>query len=409
MSGILVGAGSVREALAQLLVEARAVTDGTVADYIPELAMAKPDQLSVSMVSVLGHSYDAGETDDTFTIQSISKPFVYALVHAHLGRNALHKRVGFEPSGEPFNAISLDGAGRPANPMINAGAIMVSALVTGATPGERFESIRSGLSGFAGRELGMHDRVYRSESVTGHRNRALASLMLSTGLLPRDVHDATDVYFRQCAIEVTTGDLALMGATLANDGINPVTGDRVVDAQSAQDTLALMSSCGMYDRSGEWGVMVGLPAKSGVSGGIVGVKPGQFAVGTYSPPLDAAGNSVRGVAILERLSQEYGAHLLAHPFAPISPVIELRTDADAGVVLRLQGELDFVAVEQVLHSVDELNVATTVGDRVILDLSAVTLISRVARQLLVAALDRSRNSGLLVRVLDPHDLFVTHR
>lgn len=394
-----IGAASVREGLAQVVDDARSITDGLVADYIPELSHADPDLVGVSLVSVLGHRYDAGDARARFTIQSISKPFVYALVHAQLGREALHRFVGFEPSGEPFNAISLDDAGRPANPMINAGAIMVSALVDGASPIDRFDAILDGLSRFAGRELHVDPAVYDSEARTGHRNRALGSLMRSTGLLPRDVDDATDVYFRQCAVEVTAGDVAVMGATLANDGVNPMTGERVTDTESAQDTLSLMASCGMYDRSGEWGVTVGFPAKSGVGGGIVAVKPGLFGVGTFAPPLDAAGNSARGVAMLRRLSEEYGGHLLAHPSSPTPPVVE-RVDALGRHVLDVRGELDFIAVEQVLSDIDRVRATTGHGPGLVIDLSAVTLITPVAGRLLEAVIDRSTDPSPIATI-DP--------
>ncbi|MBX3314710.1 MAG: glutaminase A [Actinobacteria bacterium] len=402
MSSAQVGAASVRDGLGRVVETARTIDEGHVADYIPELSHADPDLVGMSLVSVLGHRYDAGDAEARFTIQSISKPFVYALVHARLGREALHRRVGFEPSGEPFNAISLDDAGRPANPMINAGAIMVSALVDGATPASRFDVVLDGLSRFAGRALSVDEAVHASEADTGHRNRALASLMRSTGLLPREVDDATDVYFRQCAVEVTAGDLAVMGATLANDGVNPITGERVTDPESAQDTLSLMGSCGMYDRSGEWGVTVGFPAKSGVGGGIVAVKPGQFGVGTFAPPLDAAGNSARGVAMLRRLSEEYGGHLLAHPSAPASPIADVVEDAGTdAVLLRLRGELDFVAVEQVLHEIDRIE-ATASGVAVLtVDLTDVTRITGVARQLLGEAVDRTRGSARQILTIGP--------
>jgi glutaminase len=297
-------------ALSEALRRAATVTDGTVADYIPELAHTDPELFGIAAVGRRGRRFRAGDAEAQFTIQSISKPFVYAMVLAERGEDHVHDRVGFEPSGEPFNAISLDERGRPANPMINAGAIVTTALVEGAGLDERFERLRGTLSAFAGRPLELDDAVYRSESITGHRNRALASLALAAGVLEGTVEDATELYFRQCALRVTTSDLAAMAATLANGGTNPVTGESVVGELVARNTLSLMASCGMYDHAGEWMYRVGMPAKSGVGGGIVAVRPGQFGVGVFSPRLDRAGNSARGVAALTLLSQTFDLHLL---------------------------------------------------------------------------------------------------
>ncbi len=285
-------------------------TSGATADYIPELAAADPEGFGLAAVGVGGRVFSAGDTERAFTIQSISKPFVYALALSELGLDRVHEHVGFEPSGEAFNALSFDPAGRPSNPMINAGAIVTTALVPGVDAGERFERIRSALGAFAGRDLGVDEAVLASERATGHRNRGLAELTKASGALVGEVDAATDAYFRQCSVRVTVIDVAVMAATLAGGGVNPVTQVRVVDPLVARHTLALMASCGMYDHSGEWGSRVGLPAKSGVSGGIVAASPGRFGLGVFSPRLDAIGNSVRGVAALQLLSEEHGLHLL---------------------------------------------------------------------------------------------------
>jgi glutaminase len=395
----------VSAALEEVLQRAAEVRTGVVADYIPELARADPEVLGISATSVLGRNYCAGSPDAAFTIQSISKPFVYALALSDLGVEAVHEHVGFEPSGEPFNAISLDESGRPANPMINAGAIVTSALIDGPTPDARYERIRSALSAFAGRELQLDGRVYASESASGHRNRALANLALATGALVRGVDDATDVYFRQCSLLVTAGDLAAMGATLANAGVNPVTGVQVVSAQVARHTLSVMGSCGMYDRAGEWAFRVGMPAKSGVGGGIVAVKPGQFGIGVFSPRLDEAGNSSSGSQALILLSQEYGLHLLAHPIIPASPIQRLSRISPTEVTIELRGEIDFVAIEQVAHEVRQLlHEDPTRANSLTVDLSSVTRIAPAAAQLLAAAADNGTTWATQVSLIDPSSL-----
>ncbi|WP_448812182.1 glutaminase A [Agromyces bauzanensis] len=396
----------VDEALADALVEVAArVADGAVAAYIPELAGADPGAFGVSMASVLGRVYGAGDRDALFTIQSISKPFVYALALAELGPEEVLRHVGVEPSGEPFNAISLDDDGRPANPLINAGAIVTTSLVPAAGADERFARLRETLSRFAGRELDLDEAVYRSEAQTGHRNRALAGLTLAAGVLGTDdVDDATDPYFRQCALLVSTTDLALMGATLANGGVHPLTRERVVDEIVARDTLSLMATCGMYDRSGAWVFRVGMPAKSGVGGGIVAVKPGEFGVGVFSPPLDPAGNSSRGVALLEMLSARSGLHMFDHTAKPASPMGGVTVDASAGsVTISLRGELDFVAAEQVVHDSGRLlehTGATTLG----LDFEDVTRVASIAERLLAATVREAHAAGITVRVMNAESL-----
>lgn len=304
---------SVSRALGDLLDQVRDDHGGELADYIPQLAQVNPDNLALSVVTPSGLVFSAGDDEVPFTLQSVSKPFVYALALAQHGAEVVHDHVGVEPSGEPFNAISLDRDGRPANPMINAGSIVTTGLIEGADKYERFERIRKVISAFAGRELDVDEAVYQSEHTTGHRNRALAYLTLAAGSLTRDAEDATDVYFRQCSIRVTSKDLAVMGATLAHNGRNPLTGVQVVDPSVVRRTLAVMLSCGMYNYSGYWMHDVGLPAKSGVGGGIVAVAPGQFGVGTFSPRLDPTGASVRGVHALRLMSEQLGLHLLNHP------------------------------------------------------------------------------------------------
>ncbi len=400
----------VTEALTEVLGRVERIRSGVVADYIPELASADPEISAIAAASVGGGAYRAGSCEEAFTIQSISKPFVYALALGDLGLDRVHRHVGFEPSGEPFNAISLDESGRPANPLINAGAIVASGLIEGANPDARYERIRACLSAFAGRELQIDSRVYASESATGHRNRALAHLTLSTGALTREVNDATDVYFRQCSLLVTATDLAMMGATLANDGRNPLTGAQVVSSDVARHTLSMMSSCGMYDRAGQWAIRVGMPAKSGVAGGIVAVKPGQFGIGVYSPRLDGSGNSSRGTEALTLLSHEYGLHLLQHPHSPVSPIHELTGSPSSGLTVALRGEIDFIAFEQLVHEIRR----RTNGDpasaaSLTLDLTLVTRVGPTAARLFAGVADGRTAWGSAVSLIDPSTLVPRRR
>lgn len=372
---------------------------GAVADYIPELANADPELFGISAASIAGHTYEAGDSAAHFTIQSISKPFLYALVLAERGVDAVWEHVGVEPSGEPFNAISFDGRGRPSNPMINAGAIVTTSLVPADDAEQRFARIRDGLSAFAGRSLELDEEVYRSESDTGDRNRALAMLARSTGVLACDVEDAVEPYFRQCALLVNTIDLAVMGATLANNGMNPVTGVEVVPEDVARLTLSVMTSCGMYDRSGDWIYTVGMPAKSGVGGGIVAVAPGQYGIGVFSPPLNDAGNSSRGVEALRKLSRGFGLHLFTHPGRPASPIQSVETEGST-LTFRLRGELDFVSTELVVHESLALAQERGVKD-LVYDLSSVTTITPVARYVLRDLTGDVVQAGYRVTRIDP--------
>ncbi|MCK3770382.1 glutaminase A [Microbacterium aerolatum] len=301
----------------ELVVEAHrrhsADTSGVVADYIPVLGAADPSLFGLAVVDASGGVHDAGDALHEFSIQSISKMFVYALaIQAH-GHARVRDIVGVNNTGLAFNsvmALELNG-GHPMNPMVNAGAIATTALMTGADADEKWERIRDGLSAFAGRELPFDDEVYHSEMKTNERNRALGRLLSSYGRLTGDSDEIVDVYTRQCALNVTAHDLAVMGATLADGGVNPVTGERVVSADVCRDTLAVVAASGLYERSGEWLFEIGLPAKSGVSGGIVAVSPGKGAAGAFSPRLDSAGNSVRAQLAIGHLSRSLGLNLFA--------------------------------------------------------------------------------------------------
>jgi glutaminase len=386
-------------ALSRLLDTLRGDESGAVADYIPELARSDPDGLALALVSVTGRDYVAGDSAATFTIQSISKPFVYALAVEALGLDEVARWVGSEPSGESFNAISLDAAtGRPANPMINAGAIVTSSIVGDGDPATRFENIRSALSAFAGHALDVDDAVYRSELETGDRNRALAYLMRSAGALRMPVDDAVEIYFRQCAVLVDTHDVAVMAATLANHGVNPLTGVHVVGVDAARCALAQMATAGMYDHAGEWMLQVGLPAKSGVSGGIVAVDPGQFGIGVYSPRLDAQGNSVRGVAALRTLSQDYGLHPFDHRPTSDRPSFVVENEGTRTSV-RLQGEVDFVVAEQLASALMSPHHWRS-GESLHIDVSEVSRQRTAGTLLINATIAHIRTAGATVTVAD---------
>ncbi len=245
-----------------------------------------------------------------FTIQSISKPLVYGLALEDHGTTEVLRKVGVEPTGEAFNSIVMDEINnRPFNPMVNAGAIATTALIKGNGPEERFARILGMFSRYAGRQLTIDESVFQSERATGHRNRAIAYLQLNSGMIEEPVSEHLDLYFRQCSILVSARDLSMMAATLANNGVNPLTGERAIAAEHVKTVLSVMASCGMYDYSGEWVYRVGLPAKSGVGGGIVAVLPGQFGFGVFSPLLDDHGNSHRGIEVCKELSQKFYLHV----------------------------------------------------------------------------------------------------
>jgi glutaminase len=287
-----------------------AETGGEVASYIPELSKADPDRFGISLATLDGHVYEVGDTRVPFTIQSMSKPFVFALALDSLGASRVESVIGVEPSGDPFNSIRLNAENHPFNPMVNAGAIACSGLIHEAKGAGAFEHIRRELSRFAGRDLDVDDAVYASESATGDRNRAIGYLLRTNSVITDNVASVLDVYFRQCAILVTARDIAIMAATLANRGINPVTGEQVTTPYAIARTLSVMTSSGMYDYAGEWIYRVGIPAKSGVGGGILAALPARLGLGSYSPRLDKHGNSVRGIKVCEAISAHYDLHML---------------------------------------------------------------------------------------------------
>jgi glutaminase len=284
--------------------------EGEVADYIPELAEVDPDQFGIAGMTVDGRHLGVGDHAAPFTIQSISKLLLYGLVLETHGRERVLARVGVAPTGESFNAIELDDDGnRAPNPMVNAGAIAIADLVEGDDLDARLETVLAMFERYLGRRPAIDRDVWASERATGNRNRAIAYLMASRGIIGDGVEETLDLYFAQCSVLVTCDDLAHIGATLANFGRDPVSGERVVGRQVVRDMLTLALTCGMYDYAGEWAFTVGIPAKSGVGGGILGVLPGVSGLATFSPRLDRFGNSVRGVRVFEELSAEFDLHL----------------------------------------------------------------------------------------------------
>jgi glutaminase len=312
----------VRELLQEAFDRYRGVRDGHVSDVYPALAEASPAAFAISVVSTSGDVFDIGDATEELTIMSVAKPFVFALVCAVRGAEEVRDLVGVNATGLPFN--SVDAVERAAdgrtNPMVNPGAIATTSLVPGGTSEERWAFLLDGLSRFAGRRLELHEDVYRSASETNHVNRAIASLLVTRERISGDPAEALDLYTRQSSLSVTAHDLAVMGATLADGGVNPVTGERVVDASTCRHALAVMTTAGLYETSGDWLYDVGLPGKSGIGGGIVTVAPGKGGLGTFSPLLDDAGNSVRGQLAAHFLSRALGLDLFASdPVAAVHP------------------------------------------------------------------------------------------
>ena len=304
--------------------------DGALANYIPELSKADPSWFSISLVTMDGVVYSTGDSDQKFTIQSISKPFVFATALADRGVELVTSKVGVEPSGDAFNSISLNPkTGAPLNPMINAGAIATASLVSGATPEAQWERIQSSMSAFVGRDLSLDADVYRSESDTGFRNRAIAWMLKNFGIIDGEPMASLENYFRQCSLLVDCRDLAFMAATLANGGIHPVTGQRALPSEHVERVLSVMATCGMYDFAGSWLYEVGMPAKSGVGGGIIAVLPGRFGIGIFSPLLDPKGNSVRGIEVCRHLSRDFGLHVFNRAGEPSMALGRVYTAAQA--------------------------------------------------------------------------------
>lgn len=379
---------------------------GVLANYIPELAEVDPERLGASIAMVDGELYASGDTDSLFTIQSISKPFVYALALADRGFEKVLDKVGVEPSGEPFNEISLeDSSGRPLNPMINAGAITTHSLVGTETMNraERMERVISGLSAFAGRSLDVDEAVYSSEIEHAHRNLAIAHMLRSHDILTENPTGVVEGYTRQCSLLVTVQDLAMMAATLANYGIQPVTGEQVVPKTVVRQVLSVMFTCGMYNAAGDWATQVGIPAKSGVGGGIIGAVPGQLGLATFSPRLDVHGNSVRGVSLFERFSSDMGMHVMNIPTVARSAIranYRIGSGEKITQVIQLQGRIRFAGAERVIREIVDTRY---MGTRIALDVTRVYSVDEVAQHMLLEIMRRMRHEGYTVYLIDQDD------
>jgi glutaminase len=284
------------------------IEQGVVASYIPELSKAKKDALGICVTTLEGEEYCAGECEEKFTIQSISKVVTLMLAILDNGKDNVFKKVGMEPTADAFNSIinlETKNPHRPLNPMINSGAIATVSLVAGDDRDKTFERILKFTRKITGNpEIKVNEEVYKSEKITGDRNRALAYFMKSTGIIETEVEDVLDVYFKQCSVEGTCRDISRIAAVLANNGIHPWSGERVVPAYVARIVKTIMVTCGMYDASGDIAVNIGIPCKSGVGGGILGSVPGRMGIGVFGPALDIKGNSIAGVKVLEELSRE---------------------------------------------------------------------------------------------------------
>ena len=390
----------VSDFLAELHRNFSTIRDGTLADYIPELAKANPDWFGICLVSTDGYVYEVGDSGVAFTIQSISKPFVYGLALEDNSRQHMLTRAGVEPTGDAFNSISLDpGTGRPRNPMINAGAIATTGMIAGRSLATRWERMMEMFGRYAGRPLALDEDVYRSEAETGHRNRAIGHMLRNFNILTEAPDPIVDLYFRQCSIAVTARDLGVMAATLANAGVNPTSGIRALRGEYVESVLGVMGTCGMYDFAGEWLYNVGIPAKSGVAGGIIAVLPGQLGIGVYSPLLDPHGNSIRGIRVCEELSRAFNLHLFNAPEALGSAIRAqysaaefnskrvrttaesefLRTHGGRTRVYELQGNLSFARSERVVR--DIVKNASAI-DTLILDLRRVVALPEPSCRLL---------------------------
>ena len=377
---------------------------GEVASYIPELALADPHHFGIAATTVDGFVYEVGDSTVEFSIQSISKAFVFALALDELGAERVEAVVGVEPSGDAFNSIRLGADNRPFNPMVNAGAIACVGLICESDADGAFERVRTTLGQFAGRRLEVDEPTFRSERESGDRNRAIAYLLRNHGVLQGDVDKVLDVYFRQCSLCVSARDLSVMAATLANKGRNPLTGEQVASSYAVARTLSVMTSAGMYDSAGGWVYRVGIPAKSGVAGGIVAALPSQLGLGTYSPRIDDQGNSVRGLRTCEALSTHFGLHMLnrvgdvqtciaaAYDVGSVSsrrtrPAREqaiLEAHHEECAILELTGALSFANMEYISRRVRSLRRDLK---HLILDFRRVPSVSDAALQLLADIFD----------------------
>ena len=414
--------------LKQVLEHARPIDTGATAQYIDVLAKADTSRLAVALAMVDGQIYSAGDDQVEFSMQSISKAFVYALAIEDAGLEQVLDKIGVEPSGDAFNQLSLEkGTHRPMNPMINAGAIAAHSLIVGpeATAEQRTERILLVMSKLAGRELKVDEEVYQAELRDANRNMGIAYMLKAAGIIQCDPQEAVRGYIRQCAISVNVRDLAMMSATLCNAGYHPLTNERIFPHASVRQVLSVMTTCGMYDAAGDWVSKVGIPAKSGVAGGIIGSLPGQVGIAAFSPKLDSRGNSVRGVAICERLSRDMGFHMMdisqvARATVHTTVVTILPTTNDHPncnrrvVIFSLRGAVRFAGSERLTRAVtrelgkpnpdDPGSGANVDACAVVFSFKDVFALNKVARRIIHEDIGRLLEEDKLVVVIDPSEV-----
>lgn len=416
--------------LNQVLENARPIVSGKPASYIDTLARADTSRMAVALAMVDGNLYSAGDDRVEFSIQSISKAFVYALAIEDAGLTKVLEKIGVEPSGDAFNRLSLEkGSNRPMNPMINAGAITAHSLVVApnATAVQRTDRILTTLSRLAGRQLHVDEEVYQAELKDADRNMGIGYMLKAAGIITCDPAEAVKGYIRQCAINVNVRDLAMMAATLCNAGVHPVTGEHIIPQTSVRQVLSVMTTCGMYDAAGDWVSNVGIPAKSGVAGGIIGSLPGQVGIATFSPNLDERGNSVRGVLMCQQLSRDMGLHMMdASQIASATVRTSVATivagnahhhhpncDKDV-VIFSLRGAVRFAGSERLTRAVTRelgLPIPEDPGSgqhveacAVVFSLRDVYSLNKIARRIIHENIKRLLSDDRTVVVIDPCDI-----
>ncbi|KPI40186.1 Glutaminase [Cyphellophora attinorum] len=410
-----------------VLDKVRPIEDGQPAQYIKTLREADTSKLAVALVMVDGNVYSAGDDKVEFSIQSISKAFVYAIAIEDAGLQHVLERIGVEPSGDAFNKLSLHkGSNRPMNPMINAGAITAHSLVChpNALAEERTDRILQIMSRLAGRQLHVDEEVYEAEMQDADRNMGIGYMLKAAGIISCRPAEVVKGYIRQCSINVNVRDLAMMAATLSNAGINPVTGETIMPTDSVRQVLSVMTTCGMYDAAGQWVSQVGIPAKSGVAGGVMGALPGQVGIAAFSPKLSENGNSVRAVAIFEQLSRDMGFHMMdvsqiarASVSTSVAKIVAGKSEphhpnCDRQVVIfALRGAVRFAGSERLTRAI-----VRELGDpdpkdpgsgehadacAVVISLRDAFSLNPVARRVIQESIKRLLGEGKTVVVIDP--------
>lgn len=416
--------------LNHVLETARPNEGGAAADYIDTLARADTSKMAVSLAMVDGNIYSAGDDKVEFSIQSISKAFVYAIAIEDAGLDQVLAKIGVEPSGDRFNQLSLErNTNRPMNPMINAGAITAHSLVVSpnATAHQRTERILEALSRLAGRQLHVDEEVYQAELKGADRNMAIGYMLKAAGIITCDPQEAVRGYIRQCSINVNVQDLAIMSAVLSNAGVHPVSNEQIIPQTSVRQVLSVMTTCGMYDAAGDWVSSVGFPAKSGVAGAIIGALPGQVGIATFSPKIDERGNSVRGVAMCQQLSREMGLHMMDISHVARSSVQTSVSTLIAGehephhkncdrkvIVFKLRGAVRFPGAERLTRALarefgqpglmDAGSGSNANACAIVFSFREVYSLNLIARRLIHENIARLLKEGKVLVVIDPSDV-----